>query len=185
MMPNERQKQHKKVSKLLSLTLRHQPEVLGISLDLQGWARTDELIEAVNKHGLLLDMDLLESVVLENDKQRFAFNEDHSLIRANQGHSLNIDLDLSPTQPPEILYHGTLKKFLSNIKASGLMKMSRQHVHLSPDIETAAKVGSRRGKPVILTVEAIKMHEAGHQFYLSKNEVWLTDHVPVEFLKFS
>ncbi len=183
-MQNERQKICKKISKLLSLTLRHQPEVLGIELDSQGWTPTETLIEAVNKYGIRLDMNLLEEVVRKNDKQRFAFNEDRSQIRANQGHSLNIDLKLSPSQPPEVLYHGTVEQFLNRIKSSGLLKMSRQHVHLSLDIETATKVGSRRGKPIILTIAAQRMFKAGHLFYISENGVWLTDHVPVEYIHF-
>lgn len=184
MMQNEREKTYKKISKLLSLVLRHQPEVLGIVLDQQGWTPTDSLLEAVNNHGIPIDINLLKDVVRENDKQRFAFNKDHSLIRANQGHSIDIALKLAPTQPPHVLYHGTVRKFLSSIKDSGLIKMSRQHVHLSPDMETALKVGSRRGKAIILKVEALKMHEAGHQFFLSENKVWLTDHVPVDYILF-
>lgn len=184
MMQNERQKIQKKVSKLLSLALRHQPEVLDIVLDEQGWTDTAKLISAVNSHGTDLNMELLMAVVQENDKQRFAFNEDLSMIRANQGHSLKVDLKLLPTEPPEVLYHGTVKKFLDPIKASGIKKMSRQHVHLSPDIDTATRVGSRRGKPIILEVAALKMHDAGHKFYLSDNMVWLTDLVPPYYIQF-
>lgn len=184
MPTNEQQKTIKKISKLLSLVLRHQPEVLNIELDEQGWTETHTLIMAANNHGISLDLDLLKTVVKENDKQRFAFNEDHSRIRANQGHSVNIDLNLTPTLPPKYLYHGTVAKFLESIKERGLLKMSRQHVHLSPDIETAQKVGSRRGKPVIFTVATGQMHRAGHPFYLSKNKVWLTDHVPADYIQF-
>lgn len=184
MSSNEHQKRIKKISKLLSLVLRHQPEVLGIVLDSQGWTNTQSLISAINQHGISIDMELLETVVAENDKQRFAFNDDKSAIRANQGHSLQIDLNLNPTEPPQYLYHGTVEKFIAKIKADGLLKMSRLHVHLSSDVLTASKVGSRRGKPIILKVLTEKMHQKGHQFYLSENNVWLTDHVPPHFINF-
>ncbi|MDW3190738.1 MAG: RNA 2'-phosphotransferase [Cytophagales bacterium] len=184
MSTNEQQKMIKKISKLLSLALRHQPEALNIELDGQGWTDTSTLILAVNKHGISLDLELLKKVVQENDKQRFAFNKDHSCIRANQGHSVNIDLQLNPTTPPEFLYHGTVAKFMGSIKEQGLLKMNRQHVHLSPDVETAQNVGSRRGKPVILTIATGQMHQAGHEFLLSKNNVWLTDHVPADYILF-
>lgn len=184
MSTHEHQKQIRKISKLLSLALRHQPERLSIELDKHGWTDTSRLINALNQQGVAMDMNLLITVVQENDKQRFAFNEDQSRIRANQGHSVTIDLQLAPATPPEYLYHGTVPRFMDAIRVDGLMKMSRQHVHLSPDIETARKVGSRRGQPIILTIATGQMHRAGHAFFISENKVWLTDHVPPKYIQF-
>jgi putative RNA 2'-phosphotransferase len=174
----------KTISKFLSLVLRHQPEEIGIYMDNNGWVHVDELILKSNEKGMAMDSVMLEEVVSTNDKQRFVFNEDHTKIRASQGHSVNVDLQLNAVQPPEYLYHGTVEKFLGDIMKDGLRKMQRTHVHLSTDIDTAAKVGSRRGKPIILTVHAGDMHSDGHIFYLSENVVWLCDHVPVKYIKF-
>lgn len=174
---------HKHISKFLSLVLRHKPQQIGLQLDAHGWADVDELITRCNAHHIALNFELLEEIVVTNDKQRFAFNADLTKIRANQGHSIAVDLALQLVQPPEKLYHGTVAEFIEAIKANGLQKMSRQHVHLSSDEATAVKVGSRRGKPVILTVDAGAMHEAGFLFYLSENGVWLTDHVPATFIE--
>jgi len=171
-------------SKFLSLILRHKPETIGLQLDENGWANVDELISKINANGKELDFESLENIVLMNDKQRFSFNEDLSMIRANQGHSIEVDLALEPALPPEKLYHGTVAKFLEAIKENGLQKMSRQHVHLSHYIYTAQKVGSRRGKPVILTILANEMKEEGFPFFLSENGVWLCDHVPSKFILF-
>lgn len=177
-------KQQRKISKFLSLLLRHQPEVINLTLDAEGWAKVDELIEKCNKHGKVVNLELLKEVVRSNDKQRFTFNKDFSKIRANQGHSINIDLGLSPVNPPKNLYHGTASRFINNIRKEGLLKRSRQHVHLSVDVETATKVGSRHGLPVILTIDTQKMQEAGHSFYCSQNRVWLTEEVPLDFIHF-
>jgi len=171
----------KKKSKFLSLLLRHRPEKVGLVLDKNGWANVPELLSKTK-----ISMDELLEIVINNDKQRFSFNEDKSKIRANQGHSLKqIDLELPSIVPPQFLYHGTVNKFMQSIRAQGLRKMNRQHVHLSKDRETAIKVGSRRGKAVILTIRAGDMHKDGFKFYCSKNGVWLTDSVPEKYINFS
>jgi putative RNA 2'-phosphotransferase len=175
--------QLKHISKLLSLVLRHQPEKIGITLDENGWTPVNILIEKINQQGIRLDKELLETVVTTNDKKRFAFNDDKTLIRANQGHSVAVDLELPPAIPPEYLYHGTVPASLAAIQKEGLKKMSRQHLHLSADKETATKVGSRRGVPVILTIKTGQMHRAGFIFYLSENGVWLTEAVPPQYIE--
>jgi putative RNA 2'-phosphotransferase len=169
----------KTVSKFLSLILRHSPETIGLQLDPHGWADVDELI---SKSSVKFTSEELEEVVETNDKQRFAFNADHSKIRASQGHSVEIDLALQAQQPPEFLYHGTVAKFFEGIRKEDLQKMSRQHLHLSHDKQTAEKVGSRRGIPVILNINSGQMHRDGILFYLSDNGVWLTDHVPPQYI---
>jgi len=171
-------------SKFLSLVLRHRPETIGITLDEQGWVEIDELLAAANRAGRRLTRAMLERVVNEYDKQRFSISLDGLRIRANQGHSVQVDLGLQPTQPPDLLYHGTVARFLDSIRVSGLERGSRQYVHLSPDVETASKVGQRRGRPVILIVEADRMWRDGHTFYRAENGVWLTDSVPVTYLRF-
>ena len=179
------EKEIKRISKFLSLLLRHQPETIGLSLDENGWADVEELINKSKKRRMYFSLSDLEIVVVENDKQRFSFNEDKSKIRANQGHSIkNINLEFEAIEPPENLYHGTVEKFLESIKANGLQKMSRQHVHLSEDLITATKVGSRRGKPIILVINSGLMFCEGYEFYKSKNGVWLTDQVPSKFIQF-
>ena len=171
-------------SKFLSLVLRHRPETIGITLDQQGWGEVEVLLAAANRAGRPLTRPLLERVVRENDKRRFAISSDGLRIRANQGHSVQVDLGLQPTQPPKLLYHGTVGRFLQSIRISGLERGSRQFVHLSPDVETARKVGQRRGRPVILVVESGRMWQDGHTFYRAENGVWLTGSVPVEYLRF-
>lgn len=178
-------KTHKNISKLMSLALRHKPEHLNLKLDENGWVGVEDLIVGMTNKGKEVDRNLLEKIVEENDKQRFAFNEDKSKIRANQGHSIKVDVELKETTPPEFLYHGTVEKFLDPIKKGGLQKMSRQHVHLSENLETATKVGERRGIPIILTVNSGLMHKNGSVFYLSENGVWLTDSVNFEYIKFT
>jgi putative RNA 2'-phosphotransferase len=173
----------KDISKLLSLVLRHKPEVLGIQLDQNGWVEVDFLLEKLKGKSPEMNFERLEQIVITNEKQRFAFNEDLTKIRANQGHSVQVDVQLKPQLPPEFLYHGTVDKFLDGIRVEGLKKGSRLHVHLSKDLETAARVGSRRGKPVILVVRSREMATAGHSFYLSENGVWLCDAVPFEFIE--
>jgi putative RNA 2'-phosphotransferase len=171
-----------KVSKFLSLVLRHKPEEIGLTLDANGWADVEELIRLANQYGHRLNLPLLDRVVAENDKKRFAFSEDGRRIRASQGHSVEVDLALPPSEPPEFLYHGTATRFLESIRVSGLVSGKRQHVHLSPDVATATKVGQRHGRPHILTIRAGAMHRAGMAFYLSANGVWLTNHVPVSYI---
>ena len=180
------EKTAKSVSKFLSLVLRHSPETIGLKLDENGWADVEELILKCNKNGSQNQMtsELLDYVVENNDKKRFAFNEDKTKIRASQGHSISVELNLIETEPSEYLYHGTVAKFLENIKKEGLQKMSRQHVHLSKDRETAIKVGSRRGVAQILTVRSGEMFKDGFKFYLSENNVWLTDEVPAKYIEF-
>lgn len=173
---------YKHISKFLSLVLRHKPAEIGLHLDGEGWANVDELLEKLNGKGMNVDFPTLKQVIVTNDKQRFILNETADKIRANQGHSIAIDLKLQPQQPPEVLYHGTVAQFLADIMEGGIQKMSRQQVHLSKDIETASKVGQRRGKPVILKVMALQMHQDGYPFYLSENGVWLTDVVPAKYL---
>ena len=173
-------------SKFLSLLLRHQPEVIGMQLDAEGWLPIDELIENANRQGKQLSLELLHEVVASCEKKRFALSEDGLKIRANQGHSVrDIELNLEAVVPPNVLYHGTVAAFLDSIREHGLLKRSRNHVHLSADVETAKKVGARRGKSVILTIRSEAMHQSGHTFYLSANGVWLTDVVPVSFIEFS
>lgn len=173
-----------KTSKFLSLVLRHQPEFIGLTLDREGWADVDELIRLARAGGHSLDRPLLETVVAGNDKKRFFLSDDGRKIRANQGHSIDIDLALSPTAPPAILYHGTADRFIDSIRKTGLNSGTRQHVHLSPDMATAVKVGQRHGKPVVITVRAGEMAASGHLFYCSANGVWLTEQVPLAFLRF-
>lgn len=179
---NEKTAKH--ISKLLSLVLRHSPETIDLKLDKNGWATVEELIQKCNKAGNSIDFDLLEYVVENNDKMRFSFNDDKAKIRANQGHSISVELNLKEVEPPEYLYHGTVAKFISEIKDKGLQKMTRQHVHLSADKETATKVGSRRGVPVILIINSAAMFREGYKFYLSDNNVWLTDAVPIKYIQF-
>ena len=176
----EKHLQH--TSKFISLVLRHQPEQIGLQLDENGWANVEELLQKMNAAGVAIDIDLLHAIVDTNDKKRFAFNEDQTMIRASQGHSIEVNLDLQPVLPPSILYHGTGIKNLQSILQAGLQKQSRQHVHLSATIETAKAVGSRHGKPRVLLIDAKAMQEAGFIFYLSANNVWLTEVVPVQFI---
>ena len=173
-----------KLSKFLSFILRHKPELIDIKLDQHGWISTEELIQKCQKHGQFMDMKTLEYLVQNNSKQRFAFNGNKNKIRANQGHSVVIDLALDSVPPPMVLYHGTAQKYISSIQKEGLQKRNRHHVHLSSDLETAKKVGARHGKVVILTIATKKMADAAYSFYLTENGVWLTDHVPVEFIQF-
>ena len=166
---------NKSVSRFLSLVLRHKPEEIGLTLDSEGWANVDELLRKAK-----INRDKLHKVVKENDKQRFAFNEDQTLIRASQGHSIDINLDLKEMIPPNTLYHGTPLRNAHVILTTGLKKMSRHHVHLSADEETANVVGSRRGKHLVVVIDAASMYNDGYKFYRSANGVWLTDNVPPE-----
>ena len=173
----------KDTSKFISLILRHKPGTIEISLDEHGWADVQELIAGINASGNhQLAMDLLEEIVRTDEKQRYSFNEDHTLIRANQGHSIPVDVELEEMIPPAILYHGTGEKYVASIDREGLIPKSRLYVHLSSDEETARKVGSRHGKPVIYTVDCAAMTADGYQFFLSANHVWLTKAVPAGYL---
>lgn len=172
----------KQTSKYMSLILRHSPETIGITLDEHGWADVSELIAGINKTHPL-NMELLEQIVAEDEKQRYSFNEDKTLIRANQGHSVKVDVELEERTPPNPLWHGTGEKFTESIDKIGLIPKSRLYVHLSADTQTAEKVGSRHGKPVIYQVDTEKMVKDGHKFYCSVNGVWLTYNVPKEYLK--
>lgn len=171
-----------RLSKYLAKHLRHEPERIGITLDAQGWVPVAELMAAAARHGFPFTRDELAAVVAGNDKQRYALDGDR--IRANQGHSVPVDLDLPPAVPPAHLFHGTVARSMAAIREEGLRPMSRHAVHLSPDRETATRVGARRGKPVVLTVDAGAMHRAGHVFQVSANGVWLTSRVPAPFLRF-
>lgn len=175
-------KETKSTSKLLSLVLRHRPEAVGIELDESGWVEINTLLAAIAEHRRPLSREQLDFVVRENDKQRFAISEDGTRIRANQGHSVEIDLGYQPATPPETLYHGAPEQFVASIRSQGLKKMKRHHVHLHGDISVAETVGSRRGQPVILTIRSADMHRAGFEFFVTPNQVWLTDHVPPEFI---
>jgi putative RNA 2'-phosphotransferase len=171
------------VSKFLSKHLRHEPEALGLVLESGGWVLVSDLLAGAAGAGFSIARDELEQVVAENDKQRFSFSEDRIRIRANQGHSTEVDLQLAEAEPPLQLFHGTVEKFLASILAEGLKKMDRHDVHLSPDTETATKVGQRRGKPIVLVVDSAKMAADGHKFRRSDNGVWLTDHVPPKYIR--
>jgi putative RNA 2'-phosphotransferase len=172
----------KHTSKFISLVLRHQPETIGLKLDENGWADVTALINKMSVAGTVIDIQTLKEIVDTNDKKRFAFNEDMTMIRASQGHSIEVDLDLQPVTPPEILYHGTAEKNIESIFRTGLQKQIRQHVHLSINIETARAVGGRHGKPVVLNINAKAMQQAGFLFYLSENNVWLTNEVPPQYI---
>jgi putative RNA 2'-phosphotransferase len=174
----------KTTSKFLSLVLRHKPEIIGLTLDENGWTDTGELITKMNAQGHSITLEKLKAIVDSNDKKRFAFSEDYKRIRANQGHSIEVDLDLQEQIPPDILYHGTAEKNITSIKQQGLIKGNRHHVHLSADTETARKVGMRYGIPVILIIDAKRMYEQGFKFFRSENGVWLTDHVLPQYIQF-
>lgn len=177
------EKENIKISKFLSLVLRHKPETIGLTLDENGWAKVEELIDKMNRYNFKITRDIINNVVATNNKQRFSFNKDNTKIRANQGHSIQVELDLKEIIPPEYLYHGTGEKAVTSILNTGLQKRVRHHVHLSGDIPTAINVGSRHGKPKVFIVAAQQMKEDGYKFYISENNVWLTDNVPVQYLK--
>ena len=170
-----------KISKYLSFILRHKPDEIGLNLDSQGWASIDDLLSKSTIAGLTRDS--LQLVVETNDKQRFSISSDSKRIRAIQGHSISVDLELSAIEPPEILLHGTASRFIDSINVQGLIKGQRHHVHLSESNSVAEAVGSRYGKLVLLKIKAKEMHDAGYKFYRSTNNVWLTDHVPVDYIE--
>ncbi len=177
------EKHNKKISKFLSLVLRHQPEIISLNLDENGWADIKELQEKCSKNNIHFTLEELEEMVKTNDKKRFIFNDGKNKIRANQGHSIDIDLAMKPQLPPEFLYHGTAETNVESILEKGIEKRNRQHVHLSSNKDTAEKVGMRHGKPVLLTIMTGKMYEDGLLFYLSENNVWLTDFVDPKYIK--
>lgn len=168
-------------SRFVSLILRHKPDTIGITLDEHGWANVDQLIDGISKQREF-SMELLEEIVNTDNKQRYSFNEDKTLIRANQGHSIPVDVELTETTPPDILYHGTGEKYVNSISKQGLIPKSRLYVHLSKDVETAINVDKRHGSPVVYTVAAAQMVKDGYTFYLSVNGVWLTKEVPISYL---
>jgi putative RNA 2'-phosphotransferase len=173
------------VSKFLSFVLRHHPAAVGVTLDQSGWVDVESLLSQCQAHGRPITRAMLDEVVATSPKRRFAFSEDGTQIRASQGHTVAVDLGYEEHQPPEVLFHGTFASAVPGIRARGLMKMRRHHVHLSSDLETATLVGSRRGRPIVLRVQAGRMHSDGRVFYMSANGVWLTEHVPPEYIEFS
>lgn len=172
------------LSKFLSFVLRHRPESIGLTLDRNGWVDIDDLVERSQAHGKPLSRELIEEIAATSPKQRFALSEDGQRVRASQGHSIDVDLAYQPAVPPDILFHGTVEASLPGIRATGLEKRSRHHVHLSVDEPTARTVGMRRGRPVILRIAAGRMQADGHTFYLSANGVWLVEAVPVAYIAF-
>ena len=177
-------KQLKQYSKMMSLVLRHDPAKIGIELDDAGWTDITKLVRQAGEHkrGRGFTLEILHQVVEDNDKKRFELSKDGRRIRARQGHSVEVELGDEKREPPEFLYHGTVGKFMDSIRSGGLLKMTRHAVHLSPDTVTADRVGSRRGKPLILMVRAKQMHDDGHPFYLTGNDVWYTEHVPTDYI---
>ncbi len=171
-------------SKFLSLVLRHEPAAAHVTLYSAGWVEVDALLAGCAKAGRGLTREDLEQVVVTNAKKRFEFSADGTRIRASQGHSIEVVLEYAPQEPPELLYHGTATRFLDSIRAQGLLKMQRHHVHLSSETKLTLEVGARHGKPGLLTVFAGQMHREGHVFYRSTNGVWLIEHVPVQFIQF-
>ncbi len=177
-------RRQKRISKFLSYVLRHHPESIGIELDDNGWADVSDLLSGAEHNGFGITIDELRTVVKENDKKRFSLGKNAQRIRANQGHSIPVNLDYDEVIPPDVLYHGTARRRVDSIQTEGLLRGCRRHVHLSQDPDTAGKVGRRYGKPVVLKVEAGRMHWDGHKFYLSANGIWLTECVPPEYLIF-
>lgn len=177
------EKRQTKISKFLSLILRHAPETVGLRLEENGWVNVDELITACAQNGRALTREEIEEVVETNDKKRFSFSPSRTKIRANQGHSIEIEIEFEKRMPPAILYHGTAEKNVKSILERGLQKMRRHHVHLSSDKETARKVGMRYGKPVIFEIETKAMIENDFEFFVSANGVWLIENVPPQFLR--
>ena len=174
-------KHHTEISKFLSFVLRHQPDAIGITLDIEGWVDIAVLITAATKDGKTLDIELIRDVVATSDKKRFFISEDGLRIRAVQGHSTqSVDINYKEQVPPEFLYHGTATRFLESIYKDGLTSGSRHYVHLSQDEQTALAVGHRHGQPIVLVIKALQMHEQGFKFFRAENGVWLTSRVPVK-----
>lgn len=183
-MEMKMKEQTKRTSKLMSYVLRHNPSELDLDMDEQGWVLIDQLISNARTKGKKISIDIVRTAVETNDKKRFTISEDGKYIRANQGHSINVDLALTPVDPPEVLLHGTATKNLDEIMKGGLKKMNRHHVHLSEDQDTATAVGTRYGKPILLKIDAKKMAEDGFDFYRSANNVWLVEAVPSKYISF-
>ena len=177
----EENKNDIKLGRFLCLILRHHPEIAGIALDEHGWADVGALLDGVCSTGRWIDRETLERIVREDNKQRYSFNAEHTKIRANQGHSIQVDVELRKVQPPRYLYHGTATQFLHSIQVEGIKRMSRQYVHLSGDFETAMAVGKRHGIPVVITIDAGAMARDGVAFYRSENGVWLCGHVEPKY----
>ena len=172
-----------KLSVFISLVLRHKPDAANATLDEHGWADVEKLLAGINEAGRKIDMNILEEIVASDSKQRYSFNQDKTLIRANQGHSIPVDVELKEQEPPEFLYHGTATRFIDSIMNEGLKSMSRLYVHLSKDIETALNVGKRHGNPIVLKIYSGNMYKDGYKFYLSENGVWLTKKVDVGYFE--
>lgn len=171
------------LGKFISLILRHHPEKIGIKLDKHGWANVEELINGIKAQNINIDFNRLNEIVETNNKKRYSFNEDKTKIRANQGHSINVDVELKETIPPIKLYHGTATKYIDSILKKGILHKNRLHVHLSKDIETAIDVGKRHGEPIILEIDTKQMLTDGYKFYLSENGVWLSSDIPTKYFK--
>lgn len=183
--PETEERRLERLSKFISMILRHKPQVIGITLDEHGWADVDELIKGINETGEEIEFskDTLETIVKTDKKQRYSFSQDKTLIRANQGHSIPVDVELEKKEPPKVLYHGTGSRFVKSIQEQGLLPMERLYVHLSTDVETATNVGKRHGTPVIFKVNAEQMQKDGYDFFQSVNGVWLTKEVPTKYLE--
>ena len=175
-------KEDMRISKFISLILRHKPEEIGLKLDRDGYIKTSDLISGLNRKGYKVTITDIERIVDEDNKQRYSFNDDKSKIKANQGHSITVDLELQAIEQPKVLYHGTATRFSDSICKEGIKKQARQYVHLSADVETAEKVGRRHGELVIFKINSEQMFKDGYKFYLSENKVWLTDYVPIKYL---
>lgn len=180
--PETGERRLERLSKFISMILRHKPEVIGITLDEHGWANVDELVEGINKNEAF-SKATLEKIVKTDKKQRYSFSQDKTLIRANQGHSIPVDVELEKKEPPKVLYHGTGSRFVKSIQEQGLLPMERLYVHLSTDVETATNVGKRHGTPVIFKVNAEQMQKDSYDFFQSVNGVWLTKEVPAKYLE--
>lgn len=183
--PETEERRLERISKFISMILRHRPEVIGITLDEHGWANVNELIKGINETGEEVEFSkaTLEKIVKTDKKQRYSFSQDKTLIRANQGHSIPVDVELEKKEPPKVLYHGTGSRFVKSIQEQGLFPMERLYVHLSTDVETATNVGKRHGTPVIFKVNAEQMQKDGYDFFQSVNGVWLTKEVPTKYLE--
>ncbi|WP_455684251.1 RNA 2'-phosphotransferase [Thomasclavelia sp.] len=172
-----------KMGKYISLILRHKPELINLKIDEHGWANVDDLLKGINNNGRYISKEILDIIVNTNNKKRYQYNNDHTKIRANQGHSIKVDVELQEKVPPNILYHGTAQKYLDKIRESGIRKMNRLYVHLSKDIETAINVGKRHGQPIVLVINTEAMIKDGFKFYYSNNGVWLCDDIDYSYVK--
>lgn len=172
-----------KMGKYLSLILRHKPELIYLKIDEHGWVEVDQLLKGINDSGRYISKEMLDIIVNTNNKKRYQYNDDQTKIRANQGHSIKVDVELQEKVPPDILYHGTAQKYLDKIKKSGIRKMNRLYVHLSKDIQTAINVGKRHGQPIVLVIDTKKMLRDGYKFYYSYNGVWLCDDIAYSYVE--